>query len=782
MSTTPTRISERRAEGSAPSTSPWLPTACILCSENCGLEVRVEGGRLVDIRGDERSPDSRGYLCQKAARLDYYQNGADRLDAPLKRRPDGTFERVSWEQALREVGERLRALRERHGGRSVAYVGGGGQGNHLGGVYGSALRAALGTPWVYSALAQEKTGDFWVNGRLFGRQTVHVTQGVEDADFVLFLGTNPWQSHGFPRARKVLKELQRDPSRTLVVIDPRRTETARMADVHLQVRPGRDAFLLAALLGVIAQEGLEDAAFLAQRTRGWEEVRRRLLGVPVEAFAAHAGVDVEQTRRVARGLAAARAATVRADLGLQQSFHSTLNSYLEKLLFLVTGNLGKRGTNNFHTVFVPLLGHSPEPDDAGELKTAVTGMHPIGKLYPPNVLPLEIDTDHPGRVRGVVVDSANPLVSGADTQAYRAAFAKLELLVVIDVAMTETAALAHYVLPAPSQLEKSEATFFNLGFPENVFHLRRPVLPPREGTLPEPEIYRRLCVALGALPERTPVLEALARLDRRAPRWRLFPVALKAALALRPRLRAVAPLLLYQTLGRALPDGLAAAAALWPAALFYASRHARALERAGVRDGGAGLGEALFERLLDSPHGLVLSRHTYDDTWAFLRTPDRRVHLAIPALLEQLEALAGELAGAADEAHADYPFLLMAGERRSYNANTIYRNPAWRKKDAAGALRLHPDDAARLGLEKGGRLRVESARGAVEVVAEPTPEMLPGVVSLPHGYGMTYPAAGAEPVAHGPLINLLTDSRHCDPLTMTPYHKTVPVRLVALDR
>lgn len=750
----------------------WRPTACILCSENCGLEVKTEGRRITAVRGDDAHPHSRGYVCQKAARLDHYQTHAGRIDTPLRRRGDGTYERVSWDVALAEIAAKLRAIRDAHGGHAIAYYGGGGQGNHLGGVYGSALRAWLGTPYVYSALAQEKTGDFWVNGELFGRQTCHVTSSVESADYVIFLGTNPWQSHGFPRARKVLKALSTDPARTMVVIDPRVTETAKLADVHLRVRPGTDAFLLAAMLGVIAKEGLADRAFLDAHTTGADAVLAALREVPVADFAQRAGVELADVERVARGFAAAERATVRADLGIQQSYHSTLNSYLEKLLYLLTGHFGRRGTNNLHTFLLPLIGHSPSPEeDARVPLTRVTGMRPIGKLYPPNVLPAEIDTDHPERVRAVIVDSANPLVSGADTAAYERAFERLELSVTIDVAMSETAARSQYVLPAASQFEKGEATFFTLGFPENAFHFRRPLFAPMPGTLPEPEIYRRLLVALGAIPERLPVLEAAARLHRRAPRTRAYPLALAAALKARPRWAPLAPVILYATLGRALPRGTASAAVLWGAAQAYADKHASAVRRAGIADAGAGLGEALFEAMLDGEHGVVMSEHEEADVWSLVRTEDRRVRLAIPSLLDELRALRREPV-VRDGA---FPLSLMAGERRSYNANTVYRDPAWRRTDPEGAARVHPSDAKRLGVATGDRVRVESRTGAVEAVVEVDEGMLPGVLSLPHGYGMEH-----EGVQTGPRINALTAADHCDPLTKTPFHKTVPVRLTVV--
>jgi anaerobic selenocysteine-containing dehydrogenase len=748
-------------------------TACILCSRNCGIQVEVEDRRLVRIRGDAGHPLTAGYLCQKAARLDHYQNHADRLEHPLKRQADGTFARATWDEAIADVARRLVALRERHGGRALAFYGGGGQGNHLGGVAAAALIHGMRTRYHYSALAQEKTGDFWVNGRLFGHQGCHTTEDIEHADLVIFMGTNPWQSHGIPNAREVLQAIARDPKRTMIVIDPVRTETAKLADVHLALRPGTDAQLLAAMLAIVVQEGLADEAFLAARTTGWESVRSVLAGLDADALARQADVDPGVVRDVTRRYARTPAASLRIDLGLQQTLNSTLNSYLEKLLMLATGHFGRRGCNNLHTALVPLARHSAPPGPgSASWTTARTGIAEIARLFPPNVLPEEIDHDGEDRIRGLVVDSANPAMSGADSKAYARALDRLELCVVVDVAFTETARHAHWVLPAATQFEKWEATFFNLDFPRNGFHLRAPVLPPRDGPLPETEIYRRILVAMGELPERFPILEQAARLHRKWPALNLFPAALAATFAFRPALKAYAGVVLQQTLGRALPDGALAAAPLWFAAHRYAAQHAAAVRRAGHRGRTtAELGDALFEAFLTGRSGVVMSIHEYDDVWSLVRYPDRRAHLQIPELLERLRALPTPPA-----ASVDFPLVLIAGERRAYNANTIYRDPRWRRTDPAGRLRMHPDDARAAGLADGAAAVCASARGEVKVEVEITDAVRRGMVTLPHGYGLDYPD-GAARTAHGPSINDLTDSRHRDPIAGTPYHKHVPVRV-----
>lgn len=751
-------------------------TACILCSRNCGLTVEVENGRFGRIRGDDDHPVSKGYICQKAARLTHYQQHDDRLQFPLQRQPDGSFRRVSWDEALDDIAARLVAIRDQHGGHAFASVGGGGQGNHLAGAYSGQLRAAMKSRYIYSALAQEKTGDFWVNGRLFGSQTCHTTEDVEHADYVLFIGTNPFQAHGIPNARDTLRELRKDPARTMVVIDPRRSETAKVADIHLQLKPGTDAFLMSAMLAIIVNESLHDREFLARHCEGFEAVEAQLRTVPVADYAARCEVPLEDIARVARGFAQAERGCVRIDLGLQHTLHTTLNGYLEKLLYLVTGHFGKRGTNNLHTFLMPILGDTDER--LGKfMRTRHHRMFPIAGLFPPNILPDEILQPGEDRLRAVFVDSANPVVSYPDTAAYERAFAQLELLVVVDVAMTETARLAHYVLPAASQFEKWEATGFNLEFPENAFHLRHPLFAPLGEALPEPEIYTRLLEKMGAIPRRFPMLSRIARHEPAFSGHWGYLTALGLTLSRQKGWMAFAPSILYRTLGPALAvadagvaEHAAAAALLLPLSVQYAQKHERAMRRAGYTGPSRLLGSALFKAILKQREGVVLSRHEYDEVWSLVRHPDRRIRLEIPEMLAEWQALASEA-----PASSEFPFILMAGERRSYNANQIYRDPAWRKVDPHGALRMHPDDAAALSLADGASAICESDAGRIPVVVEHDDAVRRGTVTLPHGYGMRY--RGSAPI--GPELNRLTRSDHCDPLTRTPYHKHVPVRVLA---
>jgi anaerobic selenocysteine-containing dehydrogenase len=238
----------------------WRPTACVLCACNCGVEVQVSGGAITRVKGDRAHPASKGYACEKAQLLPYYQSNP-RILSPLRRTPDGDYEEVDWDTAIAEIAGGLARVRDEHGGASIFYYGGGGQGNHLGGAYSGATRSALGVRFSSNALAQEKTGEIWIDAHLFGHVT-HTAPDFERAQVAVFLGKNPWQAHGFPHARPTLKAIAADPAQSLIVIDPRGTETAELADIHLRVRPGGDAFLLSAMLAVLVQDDLVDIGFL----------------------------------------------------------------------------------------------------------------------------------------------------------------------------------------------------------------------------------------------------------------------------------------------------------------------------------------------------------------------------------------------------------------------------------------------------------------------------------------------------------------------------------------
>ena len=736
-------------------TADWQSTACILCECNCGIVVQVEDRRLARIRGDKAHPGSQGYTCNKALRLDHYQNSGARLTSPLRRRPDGSYQEIDWDTAIVEIAEGFKHIRDIYGGDKIFYYGGGGQGNHLGGAYSGAFLKALGSRYRSNALAQEKTGEAWIDQQLYGG---HTRGEFEHAEVSVFVGKNPWMSQSFPRARVVLNEIAKDPARSMIVIDPVVTDTAKMADFHLRVRPGTDAWCLAALAAILVQENLCDEAFLTAHVHGVDTVRAALREVAVTDYAQHCGVDDELLRAAARRIATAASVSVFEDLGIQQAPNSTLCSYLNKLLWILTGNFAKKGGQHLHSSFAPLFSQVSG-------RTPVTGAPIISGLVPSNVVPEEILTDHPDRLRAMVVESSNPAHSLANSAACREAFKALELMVVVDVAMTETARLAHYVLPAASQFEKPEATFFNFEFPANTFQLRRPLLQPLPGTLPEPEIWARLVRALGVLDdtELRPLREA-ARRGRQD-----YAEAFLSAVASNPTVARLVPYVLYETLGPTLPDGLSGAAALWGLAQKTAMSYPEAVARAGHANG-----DALFDAILSSPSGVTFTVHNYADDFALISHGDHKIALEIPEMTDELRALA---ATPPRLTTPEFPIVLSVGERRAYTANDIFRDPSWRKRDADGALRVSVEDAQALGLVDGCRVRISTVAGSAEASVEITETMLAGHAALPNGFGMDYVGDDGRTVVPGVAPNMLTSTEWRDPYAGTPWHKHVPARI-----
>jgi anaerobic selenocysteine-containing dehydrogenase len=339
----------------------------------------------------------------------------------------------------------------------------------------------------------------------------------------------------------------------------------------------------------------------------------------------------------------------------------------------------------------------------------------------------------------------------------------------VDVAMSESARVADYVLPASSQFEKADATFFNLEFPRNGFHLRHPLFAPLPGTLPEAEIHARFVEALGELAERDYApLRRAARLGRLP-----FALAFAWASARNPRVARYASVVLYRTLGTTLPAGLEPAASLWGVAQLYVRSNPKAAALAGFGGPAILAGNRLFDAILANPSGLIFAVSEYADSWDAVRLPEHRINLYLAELMPELERIDREPL----PRDAEFPLVLSAGERRGETMNTLVRDASWHRKGAFGALRLSPADAEALGCRTGDTLTVTTRRGSATVVAEVTPTMQPGHISLPNGQGIDYRSAEGRVVRAGVATNELTDVAARDFLAGTPWHKHVPARL-----
>jgi anaerobic selenocysteine-containing dehydrogenase len=739
----------------------WKKTGCVLCAQNCGLEVLVEGNRITRVKGDKDNPRSQGYLCRKGVNIAYHQHHKDRLTHPLKR-VGGKFERISWDQAIGEIAAKLKDIVGTYGPKSFAYVGGGGQGCHFDAAFGVRLMRALGSRYHYSALAQELTGIFWVSGRFTGRQYLFTIPDEHQSDMILAIGWNGMQSHQMPRAPLVLKEFSKNPDKLLVVIDPRRSETARIADIHLAIRPGADALLTRAMIAIILQEGWHNREYIDLHVSGFAEIEPWFRDFDAKAAIRVCELDYEQVRQVCR-LLATRKWCMHTDLGVYMNRHSTAASYLHLLMSAVCGRICMPGGNVIPGHVMPLGAHTDERDPK-TWRTVATGFPALMGVFPPNVLPEEIMSNHPERTRAVLCCQSNPLRSYADTSAYEEAFKKLDLLVTCELAMTETAALSHYVLPARSGYESWDSTFFVWTFPEIYFQLRRPIVEPVGEPLHLSEIMVRLADALGIIPAIPPSLVDAASKERMT-----FGMQLMEFIQENPAALSNMPYILAKTLGMTL--GSPNLSALWGLLQAAPKSFRKAAARAGFTPGMT-LGEEVFQAILDHPEGVIIGKADPNDNFTMLATEDGRIHIHIPEMAEWIKEIEPASEEAALKPDTAYPFILQAGRHMDTNANTLMRDPSWNRGKRACTLAIHPDDAAEIGIADGQVVRVTTDAGQVEIEAEVTASTRRRQVIIPHGFGLVY-----EGKSCGANVNRLTKNTYRDKFAATPLHRYIKCRV-----
>ena len=451
--------------------------------------------------------------------------------------------------------------------------------------------------------------------------------------------------------------------------------------------------------------------------------------------------------------------------------HSTLVSYLQRVVWVLLGNYGNHGGMSVHSYAAPLFNYKAsgsEPTDP------VTGSLVISDFFACNEIADGILSDHPERTRALLIESANPVHSLAESEKFRQAMQSADFSVVIDVALTETAREATYFLPAATQYEKVETTFFSASFPDNWICVRPPILKPPDGVLTESEIHTRIIRELGLTKEEDflPLRELAKKgLDEFGKGFMEFSTN-------NPEVAALGAVTLYETLGEALPEDMKGAAVLWFTAQQTALRYPSQVKAAGHAGEGPSLGNSLFEAMISNPDGIIFTRHEQGQAWDLLNTVDSKINLAIPEMLEEVKGLADSPANYTSD---EFPFVLAAGERRSFTANTIMRNPEWRKRDQEGTLRLSLEDAQKLGIDNGARVRITTPGGTAVAVAEINETMSQGHVSLPNGHGLSYSPAGGEPEIFGVPTNELTSTDWCDPIAKTPWHKHVPAQLEVVN-
>jgi anaerobic selenocysteine-containing dehydrogenase len=760
-----------------------LATVCVLCSHNCGVRVDTADGRITAVRADERNPITTGYICNKAVSIPHYVTHAQRTTEPLRRRADGSFEPVGWDVAIAEIAARLTDIRTRYSARAIGLVGIGGQGNHMDAPYGLGFLRALGSRRWFNAFAQEKTQHALMDQWMFDASpSAFLHPDMEHARFMLVLGTNPRISNRGHNPTESFKAFSEDRTKTLVVVDPRETETTRGATRHLRLRPGTDAYLLLALAATIVRRGLEDAEFVRDRTVGMDALRGALAAVDVEEMARRCDLPVDAIVETATAFAAAEAAAIFYDLGVEQTPFSTLISYLIRVLLVLTGNLGRPGGDIFMQTLLPAMREPGRKRDFERaLASGIAAIPAMGNfgMFSPTLVPEEVLLDHPERLRALIVEGSNPILSYSDASRWREARARLDLLFVIDPAMTETARLADWVLPTPVGYEKWEMANFPKGYPQIYVQVRPPVVPGPAQALPEPELYTRLAEAMDLFGEPPAELFALAAAALEPDGAAAFLMAAQTHAGSDPRIAKERLLFwTYRTLGPHLPSP--ALAAIWLQchlnAMLRSPDVLRTLGAEWEARSPFEVGTELFRRILAHPEGVEIAcLNTATNLEDHLGFEDGRIRLVPEPMLGEV----GRAVATPPATDPAYPFVLAAGLRTRWTANTIHRDPKWRKgRGPHCALNLSPADAATLGLRDGDRVRVATQRGAVTLPAQIDAKLRPGHVWMPNGFGMEYD--GESRAVDGANQNELTDVADRDPFTGVPHHRYVPCRLEPL--
>ena len=737
----------------------WKKTACVLCGNGCGLEVQVENNRIIKVRSDKDSPISEGYACRKGTNIAFHQHNADRVLYPLKKIED-KFERISWDQAVSEITAKLKNILQQHGPHSLASLVGGGEFSFLSVAFPVRLVRRLGSRYNYSAANQEFAGRYWAHGLTLGSQGIGLTADFEHSDMLLLVGKNPLMSHNFPQARRRLTKMSKDADRFLVVVDPRLSETAKIADIHLAIRPGTDALLVKSMIAIILREGMHNQKYINENVDGFKEMLPWFADFDVKAALKVCKLDYNQVFKVCREFTT-RKSCLLDDLGILMNRHSALVSYLLVVLLAICGRIGVPGGN-----YLVGGGARSDPSDPRTWRTLITDIPAINGMFPPNVLPEEIMNDYPERIRAVLNFAANPLRSYADTTAYENAFRQLELLVVAEIVMSETAALAHYILPSKTAYESWDGTPGG-GFSEVYARMRPPVVESEGDQKEGGEIFTLLADAMGLIPELPESLYQAARSGN----IRKYRDTLMDYVQKNPDSGRVIQFIVAKTLGKAM--GSVHLASIFPMFLQRSPTSQEEAAKAGFAVG-QDQGLNIYQAIIDHPGGVLVGIRNPEKNIETLATENRRIKLynsEVDDWIKKINPVDEEEQLKVDER---FPLILMAGRHMDMNANTMMRDPVWNEGRRACTLAMNPADAQRFGFTDRQMVRVVTEAGEETIEVEVTEDARKGQVIIPHGFGLVY-----NGVKYGANVNRLTKNTHRDQFG-TPIHRYIPCRIEAL--
>jgi anaerobic selenocysteine-containing dehydrogenase len=734
---------------------------CPFCEATCGLAVTVSPGGDVSVRGDTEDPFSGGYVCPKGVALGEVHADPDRLRAPLVRR-GRTWTEVGWDEAFAEVERLLGPVLTAHGRDAVGvYLGNPVVHNPALSLYGPVLIRALGTAYRFSASTVDQMPKQVASGLMFGTELSVAVPDVDRTDYLLVLGANPMVSNGSllsaPDLPGRLRALRRRGGR-LVVVDPRRTRTAEVADEHLPIRPGTDAALLAAIARTLLDEGLADPGPAGPHLAGLDELPGALRPFAPEVVEPVCRVPAGTVRRLARELAAAPSAAVYGRIGTTTAGFGTAASWLIDVVNALTGNLDRPGgvmwarpaTGSPNTTGPAGRGRGARIP--GSRRTRVRGLPSVFGEFPVAAMAEEIDTPGPDgrRLRGLFTVAGNPVLSTPNGERLAAALESLDVMVSLDVYLNETTRYAHVVLPAPSPLTRGHYDLVFANFMvRNVADWSSPGLPLPPGERGEARVLLELA-SIAAAAGTSGGRMSVEQMD-----------GLVAA----------------ETARRLVADPSSRVHGRNPDELLAEVRSRRFEERLLDLLLRGGPYEGLSLDVLEKhEHGLDLGP-LEPRLPEVLRTPSGRVELAPPQLLAEAERLARWLT----ERREDGGLVLVGRRQLRSNNSWMHNVPLLCGGSNRCTLHVHPRDAARLGVADGGDVVVRSRVGEVRATAEVTASVMPGVVSLPHGWGHGRPGTRAAVAAGDPGVNsnALTDEEPVDPLSGTAVLNGIPVEVVA---
>ncbi|KPA10276.1 molybdopterin dinucleotide binding domain protein [Candidatus Magnetomorum sp. HK-1] len=775
----------------------WHKTTCVLCELNCGLKVQVKKNRITTVLPDNNHPISKGYICRKGLHIADHQHHEDRLTHPLKKTSKG-FEPVTWNQALSEISVRLKQIISDNKPKAFAFMGGMSKGCHLDAVFGKAFLRMIGSPFHYHSIAQEHTGWHWISGKMLGRQDSPPIPDTNHADMILAVGWDGMESHQMIRAPIILKTFATHPQKMLVVIDHRTTNTAKIADVHICIQPGTDALFAKSLIAIILQENWENSSYINSHVTGFDILRPCFLKWNIPLGLKACGINMDEAYVLCHELST-RKWCLKIEKGALMNRHSTIISYLYMILSIICGRLCTIGGNLIPGYVSPLVSQSD--DDLTEFqKTIYLEYPPIGDFYPPNILPEEINNHHPDRIKALLICASNPIRSYADTHAFEQAFNKLKFLTVIDIALTETAEMADYVLPACSAYESWDTVFYPFTFPDIFLQLRKPLIQPTENAWESGTIITQLAEAMGFLPNISESLIQASGKDRYT-----FLLALLAFSKNASQFESAFPFVLSKTLGKAmksshlaalwgilqtqgttfrkradtagfeLTSGISSALSLYK--LFAVSKsiitNLNFMPLAGLFPG-VQQSEKIFQKLTESPEGTYLGHMDFNQNMKEIQTLDGRINLVIPELSDWLQSISPELESIRLKRTQQFPMILIAGCSAKTNAHTQIRKPDWNKGLRYCTVKMHPHDAQKYCIDDGQMVSVITKSGEITLELEISLSVQEGQVNIPHGSGLKY-----QGNSYGENVNNLTACQNRDQFSGIPLHQYVPCRVEA---